>query len=430
MNPFKNYGEKLLQKARQALLQKRALDANRIARKALKIDNSLEEAWLILAVTSDAEESLAYLQKVLTINPNNKKAIKGSRWLQTKLDSKTSDISLSSIVDIDFMPDIHESEFRTQYGKSFFERISSRWQTLFALTCISLIVFIAVTAPLLAPVSVGDSSPWFKVVCERYSCTPLPPNEFSPLGTVKEFDVYHTLIWGVRQSLIFGLLTALISATIGTLLGLVSAYYGGWFDRLIMRICDAFLAFPIVAGVALFAQASTLLASSAAGLHSNSLNGSPADFNIIQTVLMNLDPILIALIFFSWMGYTRIIHSQVLWVKKEEYIEAARTCGASHNRIIFKHILPNAITPSVVMATRDVGRMVVIQSSLTFIGVGGSSAWATLLNIGKNWIIGPGGNLLVRWWVYLPITLALVFFGITWGIMGDELNHWMNPKNS
>jgi peptide/nickel transport system permease protein len=211
---------------------------------------------------------------------------------------------------------------------------------------------------------------------------------------------------------------------------LVSAYYGGWFDRLIMRICDAFLAFPIVAGVALFAQASTLLASSAAGLHSNSLNGSPAGFNIIQTVLMNLDPILIALIFFSWMGYTRIIHSQVLWVKKEEYIEAARTCGASHNRIIFKHILPNAITPSVVMATRDVGRMVVIQSSLTFIGVGGSSAWATLLNIGKNWIIGPGGNLLVRWWVYLPITLALVFFGITWGIMGDELNHWMNPKNS
>ena len=71
--------------------------------------------------------------------------------------------------------------------------------------------------------------------------------------------------------------------------------------------------------------------------------------------------------------------------------------------------------------------MVVIQSSLTFIGVGDSSSWATLLNLGKDWIIGPGGNLLTHWWIY---TLVLVFFGVTWSIMGDELNHWMNPKNS
>ena len=152
--------------------------------------------------------------------------------------------------------------------------------------------------------------------------------------------------------------------------------------------------------------------------------------NFFQNLFLNADPIFIALILFSWMGYTRIIHSQVLQIKKEEYIKAARACGARNLRIIFKHILPNSITPAIVMATRDIGRMVVIQSSLTFIGIGGSSAWATLLNLGKNWIIGPGGNLLNRWWIFLPITLALVFFGVTWGFVGDELNHWMNPRNA
>ena len=74
--------------------------------------------------------------------------------------------------------------------------------------------------------------------------------------------------------------------------------------------------------------------------------------------------------------------------------------------------------------------IVVIQSSLTFIGVGDTSAWATLLNIGKDWIISPRGNLLIRLWIYLPITLALVFFGVTGSIMGDKLYHWLNSKNS
>jgi len=173
-------------------------------------------------------------------------------------------------------------------------------------------------------------------------------------------------------------------------------------------------------------QLSVLLSAS----NTNLADPTEAIPNLFQTIIMKSDPILIALILFSWMGYTRIIHSQVLQIKKEEYVKAANVCGARNFRIIFKHILPNSVTPAIIMATRDIGRMVVIQSSLTFIGVGGSSAWATLLNLGKDWIIGPGGNLLTRWWIYLPITLALVFFGVTWGFFGDELNHWMNPKNA
>jgi len=325
------------------------------------------------------------------------------------------------------------------------KRLLSRWQSILAVIAVLIIIIIAAAAPIIAPVANSEETPWFKIICERLTCLPEPPSKTLPLGSISEFDVFHTLVWGFRQSLIFGLLTASIAALIGTTLGLVSAYYGGWQDRLIMRICDAFFAFPIVAGVALFAQASVLITISTQDQRSvlmTAANSNPNFFqniaiaaadkvpNIFQNMILNSDPILIALILFSWMGYTRIIHSQVLMVTKEEYVKAARACGARNLRIITEHILPNSITPAIVMTTRDIGRMVVIQSSLTFIGLGESSAWATLLNLGKNWIIGPGGNLLNRWWIFLPITLALVFFSVTWSFVGDELNHWMNPKNT
>lgn len=430
MKLFNRYSEKLLLRSQQALIEKRTADARRIANKALRLNKSLEEAWLILAASSKPKDSIPYLQKVLEMNPNNQKAEKGILWANTKIKEANDNHLEILTIDKETLAFIEKNKENERHVKSFFRQIASRWQTLAALICIMIIVIVAAAAPLLAPVADPEGSPWYKVVCERYHCVPEPPSGLYPLGTVKEFDVFHTLIWGVRQSLFFGLITASITALIGTLLGLVSAFYGGWFDRLIMRVCDAFMAFPIVAGVALFAQASVLMTASNTNLASNQITEANMIPNYFQAQLIKMDPILIALILFSWMGYTRIIHSQVLQVKKEEFIKAAHACGARNFRIIFKHILPNSITPSIVMATRDVGRMVVIQSSLTFIGVGGSSAWATLLNLGKDWIIGPGGNLLTRWWIYLPITLALVFFGFTWGIMGDELNHWMNPKNS
>ena len=426
MNLFKQYAERLLFRSTQMLSQKRYSDAKRTAGKALMLDPSLENAWLIMAATSEPTESIRYLKKVLRLNPQNVKAIRGLDWVNSKIRNNPNESSTIYSFNNELSEILKSGEIQENQGRSILKRISSRWQTLFALISVLVIIFIGAASPLLAPnVNPNDPS-LYKVVCERYHCIPEPPSDLLPLGSVKEFDVYHTLIWGMRQSLVFGLITASMTAFIGTFLGLVSAYYGGWFDRLIMRTCDAFMAFPIIAGVALFAQLSVLLSASNVNL------ADPAIVtpNFFQTIILKSDPILIALILFSWMGYTRIIHSQVLHIKREEYVKAANVCGARNFRIIFKHILPNSITPAIIMATRDIGRMVVIQSSLTFIGVGGSSAWATLLNLGKDWIIGPGGNLLTRWWIYLPITLALVFFGVTWGFVGDELNHWMNPKNA
>ena len=441
MDIFKRYAQKNLRLAKEALMADKTSEANEFALKAVRLYPGLEEGWLILAATSNSQKCLFYLNKVLEINPLNEKAKNGINWVLSEL-GKGQEISDVAIQDkeklqtsYDFFNTRIESlttvdSTQKRNGGRLIQRMASRWQTYFSLACIFLILLVAIVAPLLSPLESPESLKYFKIACDRYRCVPEPPSQEFPLGTVKEFDVYHTLIWGTRQSLIFGLSTALVTALLGTFTGAIAAYNGGWQDKVIMRICDAFLAFPIIAAVALFAQLITLFTPTTLGLTDAQFNAIPQEFTFLQSLILNSDPILLALILFSWMPYARIIHAQVLQVKQTEFVEAAHAVGARHRRIIWKHILPNSFSPAVVLATRDVGRMVVVQSSLTFIGVGGSSAWATILNTGKDWIIGPGGNLFTRWWIYLPITLAVIFFGVSWSIMGDEINHWLNPRNA
>ena len=426
--------------AKAAIKERNAAAANRFARKAVQLNHDLEEGWLILAATSCHQDCIGYLNKVLEINPENIKARNGLEWALSEFgNSDTKNLTkqkaaIAQSITSSFLG-VNDESF-TEIGwnpkkneRSLFRIVFHRWQSIFALLLVAFIVAVAALAPLLAPLDDPTGPRFFKIACDKFRCVPEPPSDAFPLGTVKEFDVYHTVVWGTRQSLVFGVSTAIITAFIGTLLGSLAAYAGGWLDKIIMRVCDAFLAFPIVAAVALFAQVITLLNPITERLTAEQFEAIPQQLSLLQKMVINTDPILLALILFSWMSYARIIHAQVLKIKQAEYVEAARAVGARHRRIIWKHILPNSLSPMIVMGTRDIGRMVVIQASLTFIGVGGSSAWATLLNIGKDWIIGPGGNLLTRWWIYLPITLAVVFFGISWGLMGDEINHWMNPKN-
>jgi peptide/nickel transport system permease protein len=115
-------------------------------------------------------------------------------------------------------------------------------------------------------------------------------------------------------------------------------------------------------------------------------------------------------------------------LKQEEYAMAARTIGATHLRIILRHLLPNGIAPAIVMAARDVGGMVILEAAFTFIGVGGGSPWGMLLVSGRDWIIGPGGNPLAYWWVFLPATLAVILFGVGWNLLGDGLNSALDPR--
>jgi len=103
--------------------------------------------------------------------------------------------------------------------------------------------------------------------------------------------------------------------------------------------------------------------------------------------------------------------------------------GAKSSRIILRHLIPNSVAPSIVLAARDVGGMVVIQAAFTFIGLDGSSTWGNILTIGRDWILGPGGGIITYWWVYVPATLALIMFGIGWNLLGDGLSELLDPRD-
>jgi peptide/nickel transport system permease protein len=110
-----------------------------------------------------------------------------------------------------------------------------------------------------------------------------------------------------------------------------------------------------------------------------------------------------------------------------DYIMAAKSIGAGHARIIFRHLLPNSISPAIVLIARDIGSMVLWSATFVFIGIGGESPWGELASLGRNFVIGSFGNPLQMWWTYLPVTILLILFGICWNLLGDGLNDFLNP---
>lgn len=318
------------------------------------------------------------------------------------------------------------------------QRYFSRWENLLGLFLVLCFVVMALAAPLLSPEDPANPGP-IKVVGKPSDFEPHPPSPEAPLGTLsKQVSVYHSLVWGSRSALTFGMTVAAAVAMIGVLIGAASAYFGGIVGRLLMGITDAFLSFPVIAGVVLFQQLITITLYNfgiryfTGGVAilitaSGGFSEIPEDSPLLMSILQQIDPVLIAFILFSWMIYARMMHTVVLRIKQTEFIQAARALGASHARIIFRHLIPNAIAPAIVLAARDVGGMVLLQATFTFIGLGGESVWGTLLVSGRDWIITPGG-IFTYWWVFVPTALALILFGIGWNLLGDGLNDALNPR--
>ena len=313
-------------------------------------------------------------------------------------------------------------------------RFLSRKQNLAALAIVSFFIFIALAAPWLAPQPDPEEFSLFRVVDGVLSRLPVPPSRQAILGSMPigvrqfQYDVFYTIVWGTRSALAFGLSVALFTALIGLSIGAISAYLGGAVNQITMRFTDAFLAFPIIAGVIIFEQ----LLQNLVELPAPWMVGPNFSLRLSPGLLFisKFDPLMVALILFSWMPYARLTNVMVLRIKQSDFIQAAEALGAGSGRIILHHLIPNAISPSIVLAARDVGAMVLFQATLTFIGLTGGSAWGDLLAIGRRWILGPGGNVLTYWWVFLPATLALVLFGIGWNLLGDGLNDWLNPRQS
>jgi peptide/nickel transport system permease protein len=309
-----------------------------------------------------------------------------------------------------------------------------RWQLGIAIVLILAVVTIAALADILAPTT-GILVDGVQLAGRSTDQIPHPPSPETPLGTTPgQLDIFYSLVHGMRDALIFGLVTTILTAFMGIVVGAVSGMSGGWINQISMRLTDGVLCFPVIAGIAFFQQLIDLNRISQSGDIQMFLM-APFAVNTPQaaeggSIFLNINPVMIALIVLCWVPYARTLNVLILQLKKREFVTAAQACGATKWRIFFRHILPNSSAPLIVLATKDIGQMVVLQTTFSFVGFSGMSAWATPLIISRSWILVIGGNPWSYWWVYLPITLAIILFAFGWNLLGDELNHALNPRKT
>jgi len=269
---------------------------------------------------------------------------------------------------------------------------------------IILIIFftaIAVGAPWLAkPVYANH----YTIPRDGYMATPHPPSAQHPFGTTEgQYDIYYGIIWGTRTAFRVGLIVVAFIVLIGVLVGSVSGYYGGIVDEVIMRITDIFLTVPFLV----------------------------AAMVMIVILGKGLNHVMIALVIFGWMGYARVVRGDILAIKENDYVSAARAIGASDARIIFRHVLPNAIYPIFVMATMDIGSMVLTAAALSFLGLGsevGYADWGQMISFARNWILGTHGNPLQFWYTVIYPGMAIVLFVLGWNLVGDAFRDILDPR--
>ena len=270
---------------------------------------------------------------------------------------------------------------------------------------IILVIFIAIAifAPLIAPTPEGHLDP-YKIPRDGYFATPQPPSEEHIFGTTEgQYDIFYGVIWGTRSAFHVGLVVIGIVLIVGIVLGSLAGYFGGIIDEIIMRITDIFLAFP-----------SLILAMA-----------------IVAALGPSIRSVIIALTVVSWPSYARLIRGDILQVREEDYIEASRGIGASNFRVIMRHALPNSIYPTLVMASLDIGAVVLAAAALSFLGLGapeGYADWGQLTSFARNWIVGPSIDPLRYWYAVTIPGLFILFFVLSWNLLGDAFRDILDPR--
>jgi peptide/nickel transport system permease protein len=253
---------------------------------------------------------------------------------------------------------------------------------------ILVLVVAAIFAPVLAPYN-----PYTVTLETRLQS----PGAAHLLGTDElGRDILSRLLYGARVSLWVGIVTVVLAGLIGVAGGLVAGYLGGYWDAVIMRLVDVFLAFPVIV------LAIAIVAVRGPGLTN----------------------VLIALALVYWTTYARVARSVVLILREEEYTWAARTLGASAPRIMVRHLLPNAIAPLVVLASLGMGNAIVAEAALSFLGLGiqpPEASWGSMLNVGMGFLRDAS---------FLSITPGLAIFVTVLGfnLLGDGLRDALDPR--
>jgi len=316
------------------------------------------------------------------------------------------------------------NEFRTGLKPSLDEfkfmlkRTTKSPLSILGISIVLFYVAIAVLAPVLAPPQ--SDNPFMIPRPEgSYLPTPKPPGPGMPFGTTQnQLDLYYGSIWGTITAFRTGFFVVLASVAIGLAIGTVSAYYGGIIDEVMMRFTDIMFAFPglILAMAFVIALPSTL-----------SLNLGPLALSIGLT---RLDKVLIALVIVGWSGYTRLIRGEILRVKTEDYVEAAKAVGCSDLRVMVRHILPNAIYPLMIAASLDIGAIVLAAAALSFLGIGadpGYADWGSLISLSQNWIYGTPQEPFLYWYTFIIPGIFIFIFVLGWNLLGDAFRDVLDP---
>ncbi|HOP84974.1 MAG TPA: ABC transporter permease [Syntrophorhabdaceae bacterium] len=224
-----------------------------------------------------------------------------------------------------------------------------------------------------------------------------PPSMEHPFGTDSlGRDVFARIIYGSRISLLVGFVSVGIAVLIGIAIGAISGYYGGIIDEIIMRFVDLMMCFPT--------------------------------FFLILAVIALLEPsiwnIMIVIGFTNWMGIARLVRAEVLSIKNKEFVLAAKAQGFSEKRIIFRHIMPNALTPVYIVATLGIGGAILTESALSFLGIGvqpPTPSWGNILTQAKD-------NIEVAWWLSLYPGLAIFLTVMGYNLLGEGLRDIFDPR--
>ena len=251
-----------------------------------------------------------------------------------------------------------------------------------------ILFLLSLLAPFITPYDPSHLDAWHVL---------LPPSARHWFGTDElGRDVLTRVIYGAKVSLKVGFVAVGLAVLIGTSVGLVAGYYGGWADSLLMRLVDVMLCFPT--------------------------------FFLILAVIAMLEPsiwyIMIIIGLTGWMGVARLVRAEVLSLREREFVLAARGLGASDFRIIFRHILPNALSPVLVTATLGVAGAILTESALSFLGIGvqpPTPSWGNILTAGKEYIE-------FAWWLSLFPGLAILVTVLAYNLLGEGLRDALDPR--
>ncbi len=261
---------------------------------------------------------------------------------------------------------------------------------------------VALFAPQIAPPKYAYNP--YMMPHKGYSPTPKPPSESNIFGTTSgQYDIFYGVVWGTRTAFKIGLFVVGIAGLVGVTLGAVSGYYGGIIDEILMRFTDIMWSIP------------TLVLAMA----------------IVVAFGRGLDKVMIALAMVQWRWYVRVIRSEILTLRDEDFVQAAKIMGVSDPKIILRHILPNAIYPVLIMASMDMGSMVITAAFMSFIGLGsprGFSDWGQMVALARNYIVGPPDDPLKFWYTIVIPGGCIVLFVLAWNLIGDALRDAFDPK--